>query len=200
MSRRIIILGAPGAGKTTLGARLASRLSVPCHSTDPIAYLDERWTPRAPGERQRLVAAIVAQPGWVAEGGHLGWTALLLTAADQIIWLDPPWWTIMWRVARRYIIRWRQRRPSWIALRDLRALVVEGWFWAGRYYWQPYRPSMDLTDDRNLSRAATKAALAPYAAKVWRNRASRVSGRRLARIVEQGGGAESAEDVSPDTL
>lgn len=180
MSRRIVIVGAPAAGKTALAARLAPRLGVPHYSTDAIAYLDERWTPRPADERQRLVAAIAAQPGWVAEGGHLGWTEPLLAAAGQIIWLDPPWWIVFWRVARRHIARWFQRRPPRI---DPRALVVEGWLWAARYEWQPYRPGMDLADDRNLSRAATAAVLAPYDAKVWRSRASRVSEARLSRVL-----------------
>lgn len=184
ISRRIFIVGAPGAGKTTLAARMAPRLGAPTYSTDPIAYLDERWTPRLASERRRLVAEIATQPGWIAEGGHLGWTAPLLAAADQIIWLDPPWWTILWRAAARHMARWRQRRPPRMDFRDVRALVVEGWLWAGRYYWQPYRLSMDLDDDRNLSRAATAAVLAPYAAKVWRTHAAHVSEAQLARLIE----------------
>jgi hypothetical protein len=127
-----------------------------------------------------MVVVIVAQPGWVAEGGHVSWTGPLLAAANQIIWRDPPWWTVFWRVTRRHISRGRQRRAPRI---DLRALVVAGWLWAGRYEWQPYRAGMDLADGRNLSRAATAFALAPYAAKTWRSSAPCVSEARLSRVL-----------------
>ncbi len=183
MGRRIVIIGAPGAGKTTLAQRLATALGYPCHPLDPVAFVDERWTARPPGERQRMIADIVAQPRWVAEGGHLGWTDPLIASADCIIWLDPPWWTLLWRATVRRLRRWRQRRPLRVGIRDLRALWVEDWLFVGRYYWQGFHQGMDLDIGRNLSRAATAAALAPYAAKVRHSRASRPSGKRLARLI-----------------
>jgi len=185
MGRRILILGAPGAGKTTLGQRLAASLDVPNYPLDPVAFVDEHWTARPLSERQQSTADIAAQPQWVAEGGHLGWTAPLFVAADHIIWLDPPWWTLLWRATVRRLRRWRQRRPLHLSVRDLRALWVEDWFFVGRYYWQGFHPGMDLDLGRNLSRAATAAALAPYAAKVRHSRVSRLAGRRLARLTAE---------------
>ena len=183
MERRILIVGAPGAGKTTLAEWLSARLSVPCHPLDPVAFVDEHWTSRPLSERQRMIAEIVAQPRWVAEGGHLDWTAPLFAAADIIIWLDPPWWTLLWRATLRRLRRWRARRSLRISLRDLRALWEEDWLFVGRYYWQSYHPGMDLDIGRNLSRAATAAALAPYAAKAQHSKASRVDRKRLHRLI-----------------
>lgn len=185
MGRRIIILGAPGAGKTTLSERLAARLGIPCHPLDPVAFVDEHWTSRPLDERQRMIADIVAQPCWVAEGGHLGWTDPLIENADHIIWLDPPWWTLLWRATVRRLRRWRRRRPLRLGLGDLRALWVEDWLFVGRYYWQGFHPGMDLDIGRNLSRAATAASLAPYAANVRHFKASRIGGERLARLTTE---------------
>jgi shikimate kinase len=39
---RIHIVGAPSAGKSTLGRRLAGFLGCPCYDLDPIAYVDDR--------------------------------------------------------------------------------------------------------------------------------------------------------------
>lgn len=185
MERRILIVGAPGAGKTTLAELLSARLSVPCYPLDPVAFVDEHWTSRPLGERQRMIAEIAAQPRWVAEGGHLGWTAPLFAAANVIIWLDPPWWTLLWRATLRRLRRWRARRSLGLSLRDLRALWEEDWLFVGRYYWQSFHPGMDLDIGRNLSRAATDAELAPYATKVRRSRASRLDGKRLERLIAE---------------
>jgi adenylate kinase family enzyme len=188
MGRRILIIGAPGAGKTTLAQRLAANLGIPNYPLDPVAFVDERWTARPPSERQHMVADIAAQPRWVAEGVHLGWTGPLLASADAIIWLDPPRPTLLWRATVRRLRRWRQRRPLRLSIHDLRALWVEDWLFVGRYSWQAFHPGMDLDIGRNLSRAATAAALAPYAAKVRHSRASRPSETYLARLT-----AEQAE-------
>ncbi len=59
--------------------------------------------------------------------------------------------------------------------------MVEGWIFVGRYYWQRYRTGVDLDRGRNLSRAATAAALAPYGAKVLHTRRSRVAVRAVAQ-------------------
>jgi adenylate kinase family enzyme len=183
MGRRILIIGAPGAGKTTLAERLAASLGVPNHPLDPVAFVDEHWTARPLSERQRMIAEIAAQPQWVAEGVHLGWTTPLLAAADHIIWLDPPWWTLLWRATARRLRRWSQRRPLRLGVRDLCALWVEDWLFVGRYYWQGFQPGMNLEVGRNLSRAATAAALAPYATTARRSTASRLSEKRLAQLI-----------------
>lgn len=183
MGRRMLILGAPGAGKTTLAQRLAASLGLPNYPLDPVAFVDEYWTARPLSERQQIIADIAAQPEWVAEGGHLGWTAPLLATADHIIWLDPPWWTLLWRATVRRLRRWRLRRPLRLSIRDLRALWVEDWLFVGRYYWQGYHPGMDLDMGRNLSRAATAAALAPYATKVRHSKVSRPSAKRFSRLI-----------------
>jgi adenylate kinase family enzyme len=200
MERRILILGAPGAGKTTLGQRLAASLGLPSYPLDPVAFVDEHWTARPLRERQQIIADIAAQACWVAEGGHLGWTAPLFAAADEIIWLDPPWWTLLWRATVRRLRRWRQRRPLRLSVHDLRALWDEDWLFVGRYYWQGFHPGMDLDIGRNLSRAATAAALAPYAAKVRHSRASRPSEKRLTRLIADPpkGPADDAGHAAPD--
>lgn len=87
---RIHIVGAPSAGKSTLGRRLAGLLGCPCYDLDPIAYVDDRWTMRPMAERMTMVQEIVRRPAWITEGGHLGWTEPLFEAAGTILWLDPP--------------------------------------------------------------------------------------------------------------
>src|SRR3954452_22908065 len=108
---KVHIIGIPSAGKTTLGRGLSGVLSVPHHDLDSLAFVDGRWTPRPAPERDAMVARILEEPGFVTEGGFLGWTDPLLDAADLVFWLDPPLPVLISRHVRRH---WRhpRRLPS----------------------------------------------------------------------------------------
>jgi hypothetical protein len=56
-----------------------------------------------------MVAHIMREPSFVTEGGFLGWTEELFSAADHIVWLDPPLAILMWRHVRR-----QGRHPLWL--------------------------------------------------------------------------------------
>jgi hypothetical protein len=152
---RILLTGGSSAGKTTVAIALGERLGVPVHHLDHIAFSDERWTPRPLAERLREVKRIVAEPGWVAEGGHLEWTEPLLSAADVIVWLDVPMRVALLRTHARH----SGRNASWRLARL---------WWNVRWHLRPYRPTRDL--DRWPSRAAVRAHLRPHADKVVRLR------------------------------
>jgi hypothetical protein len=53
-------------------------------------------------ERDDMVARILEEPGFVSEGGFLGWAEALFAAADYIVWLDPPLRVLVWRHIRRH--------------------------------------------------------------------------------------------------
>ncbi len=77
---KVHIIGLPSSGKTTLAAGLASSFRVAHHDLDAVAFLDERWTSRPIADRDQLVAQILASPGFVTEGGFVGWVTPLLAA------------------------------------------------------------------------------------------------------------------------
>jgi hypothetical protein len=150
---RVLIVGGSGAGKTTLGRLLGEALRVPCHSLDPVAFMDDRWTMRPLEERLVMIDEIAGQPAWVAEGGHLFWTDRLMQEADLIIWLDLPLLALLRR---------RRRQPG-------RSL---GWH-LGRLRWLLWwylRPDRDHGDVDAMGRAATAACLAPYESRARRYR------------------------------
>ena len=106
---RLHIIGIPSSGKTTLASGLSSKLHVPHHGLDSLAFVDERWTLRPVPERDAMLARILDEPSAVTEGGFLGCTDVLLAAADHVIWLDPPLRVLVWRHVRRH---WRH--PWWL--------------------------------------------------------------------------------------
>lgn len=92
--RRIHITGAPGAGVTTLGRALATRLGLPHHDTD-----DYYWCPtdppyrrmRAPAERLRLMEEVfLASPDWVLSGSVVGWGETVAPLFDLVVFVTAP--------------------------------------------------------------------------------------------------------------
>jgi hypothetical protein len=142
------------AGKTTLATELAQRLGVAAYHLDELAFVDDRWTLRAASERDEMLARILDQPGFVTEGGFLGWTDDLLAAADVVLWLDPPLRTLVWRHIRRF-----GRHPLWLP--GLLRFQIESYI----------RPegAGPAKDDPNLTRVGQARALLP-----WRNMVFRV--------------------------
>lgn len=133
---RILIIGGPGSGKSTLGRALAARLDLPVHELDLIARAGGgRAAMTSDEERRADVAAILASPRWVAEGVHLGWTQPLIEAAQLVVWLDHVTARqSSQRIVRRFIhqaiteARRRRGRERFARLRDyasrLRELAV----------------------------------------------------------------------------
>ena len=92
---RIHIVGASGAGTTTLGRTLAARLGAAHLDTD-----DFFWVPTDPpfqkirerAERQALLGeALDRQPAWVLSGSLCGWGDIFIPRFDLVVflWLEP---------------------------------------------------------------------------------------------------------------
>jgi hypothetical protein len=155
---RVHIVGLPSSGKTTLAKGLSTRLNVPHHDLDAVAFVDEAWSPRPALERDELVAAILATPDFVTEGYFLDWATPLLAAADHIVWLDPSLPRLLGRHIRRH--PGRLLHPRWVIAR-LHFQVLS--------YRRP-AGSGPAANDPNLTRAGVQLALRPWAEKVLRIR------------------------------
>lgn len=92
--RRIHIMGASGAGVTTLGRALATALALPCHDTD-----DYFWLPTTPPfltqrpipDRLRLMQEMfLPRAGWVLSGSVTGWGEELVAHFDLVVFLLTP--------------------------------------------------------------------------------------------------------------
>lgn len=103
--RRILVIGSPGAGKSTLARRLAERLDLPLIHLDR-EYFGPGWTMPPREEWRERVKALAAWPEWVMDGNYGSTFDLRVPRANAIVWLDVPRWRcllgVLWRVARNY--------------------------------------------------------------------------------------------------
>jgi adenylate kinase family enzyme len=93
-TRRIHVMGAAGAGVTTLGRALASALAVPHHDTD-----DYFWRPTNPPyrrtrpreERLRLIREMfLDRPDWVLSGSLDDWGKSIVPLFDLVVFIRVP--------------------------------------------------------------------------------------------------------------
>jgi adenylate kinase family enzyme len=103
--RRILVIGSPGAGKSTLARRLAERLDLPLIHLDR-EYFGPGWAMPPRSEWRERVRALAARPAWVMDGQYGSTFDLRVPRAQAIVWLDLPRWrclaSVLWRVAKNY--------------------------------------------------------------------------------------------------
>ena len=107
MALRVYILGASGAGVSTLGGALARALAVPAFDVD-----DYYWMPTDPPfrikrpveDRIRRLQTDLMLPSWVLSGSLDGWGDPVADLATHVVYVDTP--------AALRIARLRQREQA----------------------------------------------------------------------------------------
>jgi adenylate kinase family enzyme len=109
--RRVQVIGAGGAGKSTLARRLAGRLGVPVVHLDA-HYWRPGWVPTPDPEWRERVRALMSAPAWVMDGNYSRTMEERFAASDTVLLLDLPRHVCLARIVRRWW-RWRGRsRPD----------------------------------------------------------------------------------------
>ena len=107
------MIGTTGSGKTTFSRALAHKLGVPHVEIDALFWQPD-WVMTSAEELRAKVEAALPDDGWVVDGNYnsrLG--TLVFDQADEIVWLDLPLRTTLWRIFRRTLHRLRTREALW---------------------------------------------------------------------------------------
>ena len=108
---RVMIIGSPGAGKSTLARELARRTGLPLHHLDQL-YWKPGWVEPEREQWAGAVARLASEQRWVIEGNYGGTLQLRLARADTVIDLALPAWLCLARVVRRSLASWGRVRPD----------------------------------------------------------------------------------------
>ncbi|MFD5467284.1 adenylate kinase [Kitasatospora sp. NPDC127059] len=101
MAERTVVVGAAGAGKTTLARELAARGGARLTDLDSL-FWGPGWSRRPAAEFRAGVDRLAAGGRWVVAGSYLPQVAdVLWRRADVMVWLDLPRRVSFARVARR---------------------------------------------------------------------------------------------------
>jgi len=100
--QRVLVIGSPGAGKSTLSTELARRTGLPLIHLDQHAWLPG-WVELDREQWKAKVRELVAGDRWIIDGNYGGSLEYRLTRADTVIDLDLPAWLCVARLLRRIL-------------------------------------------------------------------------------------------------
>ncbi|MEM9351294.1 MAG: hypothetical protein AAGA47_13630 [Pseudomonadota bacterium] len=106
--KRVMVIGQPGAGKSTLARHLGERTGLTVVHLDHIHW-KAGWVARPLEEKIPLVRAEEEKETWIIEGGLSSTWETRLARADTLVWIDVGLMRRLWRVLAR---SWRYRGRS----------------------------------------------------------------------------------------
>ena len=111
--RRVMVVGGPGAGKSTFARRLGRITGLPVHHMDLIHWLPG-WVERPKPEKIAMARTVEESERWIFEGGLRATYDTRAARADLIVFLDLPMPVRLWRavVKRRLQYARGVRRPD----------------------------------------------------------------------------------------
>ena len=87
--RRIVIVGCPAAGKSTLATQLGAALGLRVVRRDDLGELGS-------DSYREAIIKMAATPAWILDGPPFFEEDVVYAAADMILWLDTPKSSVIW--------------------------------------------------------------------------------------------------------
>jgi hypothetical protein len=84
---RILVIGCPGAGKTTLARRLSELTGLPAVHLDD-RYFGPDWTPSSPEQWRAELLRLASEPRWIMDGNHARTLPERLVQAEAVVLID----------------------------------------------------------------------------------------------------------------
>ncbi len=109
--KKIIILGSPGAGKSTFSFALAEKMGFPLYHLDQI-FWRPGWVNIEKEEFDAAVAEVLKKDAWIIDGNYNRTIPMRLEACDTVFFLDYPRLVCFFGVIRRVLGSYGKVRPD----------------------------------------------------------------------------------------
>ena len=107
--KKIMIIGSPGSGKTTLSLKLASITGLPLVHLDKLFWRDN-WTHVSREDFDTQLFKAVSQKEWIIDGNYGRTLDVRLNYADTVIFLDYNRFVCLFRVFKRTLLSFGKSR------------------------------------------------------------------------------------------
>ena len=98
--KKIIVIGCPGSGKSTVSRMLHNKTGIPLYHLDMMYWNADRTTVEKSVFRERL-SAVLAEDEWIIDGNYRSTMELRMEVCDTVIFLDYPTETCLEGVRER---------------------------------------------------------------------------------------------------
>lgn len=109
--KRVVILGIPGAGKSTFARELGEKLDLPVYHLDRY-FWRPGWKASSQDEFDQTLRELMTRDDWIMDGNYRRTIPLRLERADTAIHLDLPRRTALRRVVKRIATYRHGGRPD----------------------------------------------------------------------------------------
>lgn len=109
---RILIIGCPGAGKTTLARQLGKKLNLPMVHLDSIFWSPGNWEHLEQADFDKALLVELEKPRWIIEGNYDRTLPMRLQYCDAVIWLDFSRYACMGGWFKRMLLNWGKVRSD----------------------------------------------------------------------------------------
>ena len=87
--KKVIVIGCPGSGKSTVSRALHNKTGIPLHHLDMMYWNADKTTVEKSVFLERL-SAVLAKDEWIIDGNYGSTMELRMAACDTVIFLDYP--------------------------------------------------------------------------------------------------------------
>jgi len=110
-TKRVLVIGSGGSGKTHLARRLGEILGLPVYHLDRM-FWKPGWELSSDAEIRCAIEQVLDNDRWIMDGNYSGTMAMRMARADTIIFLDLPTLACLRGVVARYLKYRKRTRPD----------------------------------------------------------------------------------------